>query len=334
MPASWPSAVDRSFLPTAGWERLQQRAKLLRELRRFFEDAGYLEVETPILSADSVVDRHLDPFATVYAPDPRRPAAGQVLYLQTSPELGMKRLQAAGGQALYQVTRAFRNGEFGPRHNPEFTLVEWYRVGDTMRDQFTVLSALCERLLQRPKAEPLTYRAAFEQFVGLDPFRATVAELQATAKVRGLQTPGDPATLDRDGWLDLLLVECIEPQLGRGRPTILHDYPPSQAALAVIRPDDPPVAERFELYVDGVELANGYHELLDAAELHQRAQEQNRLRADDGKPTLPTESRLIEAMRAGIPPCAGVALGFDRLAMLAVGATSLAEVLAFPFDRA
>jgi lysyl-tRNA synthetase class 2 len=180
----------------------------------------------------------------------------------------------------------------------------------------------------------ITYQAAFVEFAGLDPFVATNAELIATAREQKIDAPDSLAANDRDGWLDLLLVSLVEPRLGKSAPTILHSYPPSQAALAVTSGENPRVAERFELYVRGIELANGYHELLDPAVLRERNQQNNAARAADGKPRLPDESRLLAAMEHGLPACAGVALGFDRVVMLATGARTVAEVIAFPFERA
>jgi lysyl-tRNA synthetase class 2 len=324
---------NADYLPTATLEKLRLRADLLRRAREFLHERGFLEVETPLLSADVVVDRHLDPIPVTLADDPRWPTIGGSFWLQTSPEFGMKRLLAAGAEAIYQITRAFRNSETGPLHNPEFTMIEWYRAGDVMSDGMNLLSGFCESLLERGPAERLSYAEAFSRLVGLDPHLASDANLREAAKRHGIAAPtslGD----DRDGWLDLLLVECVQPHLGRARPTILFDYPASQAALARVRDGSPPVAERFELYVEGIELANGYHELLDADELRSRIAVANRQRVADGKPPLPTESRLLAAMQAGLPPCTGVALGFDRLVMIAAGARTVAEVMAFPIDRA
>jgi lysyl-tRNA synthetase class 2 len=313
---------------------LRLRAALLRQVREFFDARGFLEVETPILSADVVVDRHLDPMTTVLAPDARVPDRGRRLYLQTSPEFAMKRLLAAGGQAIFQITHAFRNGEAGRLHNPEFTMVEWYRVGDGLHAGMQLLSELAAALLGCRQAELLSYREAFARYVNIDPHTSSAADLAAVAQVKATSSLPALASNDRDGWLELLLVELVEPHLGQERPTILFDYPASQAALARIRADDPPVAERFELYVRGIELANGYHELLDADVLRQRNAQNNAGRAADGKPTLPEESRLLSAMVAGLPDCTGVALGFDRLVMLAAGAKSVGDVMAFPIDRA
>ncbi len=367
------------WLPTASWSNLRRRAELLRELREFFHRRGFLEVETPVLSADVVVDRHLDPFSTVLADDPRCPEVGRRLWLQTSPEFGMKRLLAGGPlrgcddsapPAIYQVSRVFRNGERGRLHNPEFTMVEWYRAHDDMAAGMTLLSDLAEAILRTGPAERISYQEAFLRWVGIDPLSAETAALAAAAEKAGVTVPAGLSLDDRDAWLELLFVELVQPSLGRsvgrishpsdkaadslreprqlaervahqqpGRienpsyySTIVYDYPASQAALANVR--EGAVAERFELFVAGVELANGYHELLDPSELRRRSRQANAQRAADGKPPLPDESRLLAAMEHGLPACTGVALGFDRLVMLALGAQTIAEVMAFPIDRA
>jgi lysyl-tRNA synthetase class 2 len=356
---------------------------LLRDLREFFHQRGFLEVETPVLSADVVVDRHLDPLCSVLPDDPRRPEVGRRLWLQTSPEFCMKRLLAAGGDsapsAIYQVSRVFRGGERGRLHNPEFTMVEWYRVGDDLAAGITLLSDLCDALLRCGPAEQMSYQDAFRRWVGIDPLTASGGELAGVAANRGVAAPAVLALDDRDAWLELLFGELVQPNLGsvvgrisnpsyslagplsepqqlterashggnvakpsaEGRQlaervahksAIVYDYPASQAALARTR--EGLVAERFELFVAGVELANGYHELLDPAELRRRSAAANAQRAADGKPCLPEESRLLAAMEHGLPACSGVALGFDRLVMLAVGAQSIDQVIAFPIDRA
>jgi lysyl-tRNA synthetase class 2 len=323
-----PTSDD--FLPTASWPALRLRDALLRRLRIFFHARDFIEVDTPLLSADVVVDRHLEPFGIDVA------AGGHTrrMWLQTSPEFAMKRLMAAGGEAIFQVTHAFRQEEQGPLHNPEFTMVEWYRRGDGLADGMRLLGELADTLLGRGEPEAITYRAAFERYAGIDPHVAGTQEMAMLADRRGIAAPESFSAADRDAWLDLLLVEFVQPQLGRGRPAIVYDYPASQAALARVRPEEPAVAERFELYVDGIELANGYHELLDARVLRERNRANNRLRAACGKPQLPEESRLLTAMEAGLPNCAGVAMGFDRVVMLAAGANGLPAVMPFPFDRA
>lgn len=326
-----PASDD--FRPAASWAVLRRRAMLLRQVRDFFEHRGFLEVETPLLSADTVVDRHLDPFWVEVGPSSPGEAP-QRRWLQTSPEFGMKRLLAAGGTAIYQVCHVFRRHERGPLHNPEFTLIEWYRTGDSMHAGMQLLDDLCQALLGRGPAERLTYAQAFRHAVGLDPLTADEDALRQAASRCGITAPSSLAPEDRDGWLDLLLAERVQPHLGRVRPAILYDYPPSQAALARVRPDPIPVAERFELYVDGIELANGYYELLSPEELRHRIRQNNLWRQRDGKEPLPEQSRLLRAMEAGLPPCTGCALGFDRLVMVAVGASTIDQVLAFPFERA
>jgi lysyl-tRNA synthetase class 2 len=286
------------------------------------------------LSADTVVDRHLDPFPVMVENESKAAGAGQTFWLQTSPEFAMKRLLAAGAGPIYQVTRSLRKGETGPLHNPEFTIVEWYRPGDDMTAGMQLLDDLCQTLLNRGPADRISYGRAFEKHMGLDPHRADCSQLAAKANELSISVPNSLRLDDRDGWLDLLLVEKVAPLLGADTPAILYDYPASQAALARVGPGPPSTAERFELYVSGIELANGYHELVDAEELRQRNARTNRQRIADGKSALPEQSRLLEAMEAGLPSCTGVALGFDRLVMLAVGASHLEEVIPFPFPRA
>ena len=324
-------AEQPDFCPTASWERLWLRDRLLRRLRTFFHERDFVEVETPLLSTEVVIDRHLEPLAVDLTGD----QAGNRAWLQTSPEAHMKRLMAAGGEAIFQVTRSFRDGEQGRLHNREFTIVEWYRRGDDMNQGMSLLSDLCDALLARGPAERLCYRDAFLRYVGIDPLTIKLSDLIKRTAALGIATPDDfDSGTDSDAWLDLLLVSRVEPHLGIDTPVILYDWPASQAALAQVCNEESPVAERFELYADGIELANGYHELTDAAELRRRGQEANCQREADGRHTLPEPAQLLVAMDAGLPPCTGVALGFDRLVMLAAGAASLAEVMAFPSERA
>lgn len=320
------------FAPTASWERLRQRAALLNRLRAFFDTRGFLEVETPLLSADTVVDRHLDPMPVL--PSEVANAALPRMWLQTSPEFSMKRMLAAGAEAIYQVTRAFRCDEQGRLHNPEFTIAEWYRVGDGLQAGMDLLAEVAGSMLDVDRVNKITYGEAFARHAGLDPHRADCAALREAAARHQITIPIGHQHGDRDDWLDLLLAGCVERHLGRAAPTIVYDYPAGQAMLSRVRQDDPPVAERFELYVDGVELANGYHELVDAAELRNRNARANTWRRSDGKSSLPESSRLLAAMDHGLPDCCGVALGFDRLVMAATGAKDIRDVIAFPFDRA
>lgn len=339
-PSSSPDQ-DRS-LPSAQIDVLKIRARLLQKMRAFFDRHGYLEVQTPTLSRDSVVDAYLEPFVThgpahsgrvceSSSPVPD-PGTGEAFYLQTSPEFAMKRLLVAGSGSIYQITPAYRKEEQGQWHNPEFTMVEWYWVGADYQQLMHQVADLVSALLQSPAPRFLSYREAFRQYARLDPWTLSDSALaQAAAEAGWLYTDSS-----RDELLNYLLACCVEPHLGVEQPDFLYDYPASQAALAQVRieSDDVKYAERFELYYRGLELCNGYHELTDAEELIRRAAEQNRIRVSQGYAPIADESQLVQAMRRGLPPCSGVALGFDRLVAIAAGAQSLAEVLPFAWDRA
>lgn len=320
------SSTFSDFFPSASLETMRARVVILKHVREFFEERGFLEVETPILSADTVVDRYLDPMSLT--------EGGKRFFLQTSPEFAMKRLLASWEIPIFQIGKVFRRDECGRLHNPEFTMLEFYRPGDDLERGMGLLDEFQQAILKRGPARKMTYSEAFETFLGLDPLRASVMEMAACAKREKMVIPEGfelSENANRDDWLDFLLGERIQAQLGNETPLILFDYPASQAALAVSRGE---VAERFELYVDGIELANGYHELCDPGELRRRNAETNELRRQDGKEALPEESRLLAAMDHGLPPCAGTAVGLDRLIMLALGAKSLEDVLAFPFPIA
>ncbi|MFO1433577.1 MAG: EF-P lysine aminoacylase EpmA [Candidatus Competibacteraceae bacterium] len=322
----------QDWRPTAGLEVLRLRAQLLAQVRGFFAERGVMEVDTPALSGAAVTDPHLHSFVTTVS------ATGPVLYLQTSPEFPMKRLLAAGCGCIYQIAKVFRNGESGRLHNSEFSLLEWYRLGfdvaRLMAEVAELVTALLPDRLSLQTPEHLSYGAAFERYLGLDPHTASVAELAACAATQALQAPPGMPPDDPNPWLDLLLSHCIEPRLGQGRLSFIYDYPAAQAALARVRPGQPPVAERFELYLNGIELANGFHELSDPVEQRRRFERDNRQRVACGLPPLPLDERLLAALESGLPDCAGVALGFDRLVMIAAGKTCLQEVSSFPFERA
>jgi lysyl-tRNA synthetase class 2 len=285
-------------------------------------------VETPLLSADLIVDRQIEPWQAQAAAQPGEAP----LWLQTSPEAHMKRLLAAGAGAIFQITRSFRGEEQGPLHNREFTILEWYRPDDDMQRGMALLSELCETLLNRGAAQAVSYRDAFEQHAGLDPHTASAADMQQAVRSLGLDLP--EIEDDRDAWLDFLLAIRVGPRLGRDVPNIVYDFPASQAALARIRSGEPPLAERFELYVDGIELANGYCEETSAEALVRRQRALHQQRSAAGKPPIVQAGRWLRAIERGLPSCAGVAMGFDRVVMLAAGARSLEEVIAFPADRA
>lgn len=319
--------------PTARLDVLAARARVLAAIRGFFAEAGVLEVETPALSFAGSTDPALASLSTTYT-GPAAPA-GATLWLQTSPEFAMKRLLAAGSGPIWQLCKVFRDGERGSRHNPEFSLLEWYRPGVSMHDLVDEVVALLQRVLGGDLCEErLTYAQAFERRVAVDPLGATIETLQAAALQAGIAGAECLRLADRDAWLDLLMTHCIEPGLGANGITVVHDYPASQAALARLRVDDPRVAERFEVYVRGVELANGFHELADAAEQRLRFAADNVRRRSAGLPEVPADQRLLAALEAGLPDCCGVALGVDRLVMLATGAKRIDEVVAFPLERA
>lgn len=320
-----------AWQPTAPLANLQARAKLLADIRRFFQQAGVLEVETPACSFHATTDPALESFRLDY----NGPGAeGRPLYLHTSPEFPMKRLLAAGCGAIYQICRVFRNGERGRLHNPEFSLLEWYRPGFDHHRLMEEVAALVNAVLPVPRpVEGFSYGEVFQHHLGLDPHHLTDDELRNVARAN-IEGAADLALEGRDAWLDLLLTHCIEPHLGRGHLCFIYDYPASQASLARVRLDDPPVAERFELYMEGMELANGFRELADAKEQRRRFENDLERRRCDGLAEMPLDEQLLTALEAGLPDCAGVALGLDRLLMQVVGARRIDEVLAFPLERA
>lgn len=316
---------SHDFRPSASLAALEKRAALLHKLREFFHERGFIEVETPLLASEIIPELHIEPIGT---------ESGQ--FLQSSPELHMKRLLAAGATSIFQVTRSFRAGERGQLHNPEFTIVEWYRTGDDLPSGIRLLEELTHTLLGTPTVKRTTYAEAFERTLGFSPYSTPSNELAAAAEKLGVAVPDGMTRQDRDEWLNLLLATRVEPKLGRDRPEILYHYPSSQASLAkvVTSTQGCEVAERFELYYRGIELANGFHELGDAVELRNRFEAVNAARVADGRRALPMPERLLAALQHGLPDCTGVALGFDRLVMLALHAQSIDEVVAFPHAKA
>lgn len=314
------------WLPSASFATLEVRAKMLRAAREYFTATRALEVETPTLSAAAVTDQHL---ASVAAQ-----VGGRAHYLHTSPEYAMKRLLAAGSGDLWQIARVYRDRESGRYHNPEFTLIEWYRIGrdhhQLMEDVERLLAAMLppDRMFER--SERLSYREAMQLYAGVDAFDDSVMLLIAALQSAGIDVPQGLAS-DRDAVLDLLMSAQVGPKLGRERLTFIYDYPASQAALARVRG---PVAARFEAYLDGIELANGFHELGDAREQRRRFEQDLATRKSRGLPLPLIDENFLAALEQGLPDCAGVALGFDRLVMCATGAQHIDEVLAFPIDRA
>lgn len=330
------SGTAGDWQPVATLEVLRLRARILERLRAFFSERAVLEVETPVLSSAATTDPALSSFLTQYT-GPLFPL-GHDFYCHTSPEFPMKRLLAAGSGSIFQICKVFRNGESGRVHNPEFTLLEWYRVGYDYHQLMDEALALVTEMLAEHRSlaasERMTYQEAFERHCGINPHTADNQTLTSAINRHGIQVDLNSLRNDPDSLLDLLLTHVIEANLGRGRITLLYDYPASQAALARIRPGDPPVAERFEIYFDGIELANGFNELTDADEQQQRIGFDLQRRKAAGLPAVPADARLLSALRTGLPECAGVALGVDRLVMLAAGVKNLRDVLAFPADCA
>jgi lysyl-tRNA synthetase class 2 len=315
--------------PSASREYLKSRAQQLAWVRGFFAERGVLEVETPVLGRHGVTDINLDGIAAAVN------AAGvSGGWLQTSPEYHMKRLLAAGSGCIYQIARVFRNGERGSRHNPEFSLLEWYRVGlDDTAMMAEVADLVCGWLgCDRP--DVLTYREAQQTLAGIDPMAITDHDLYQYCQ-QWLE-PEQLAGMGRDDCLDLVMSFKVERLLGQGRPVFITRYPASQAALARVVSDDDgyPVAHRFELYIDGLELCNGYWELTDPVEQRARFEQDNRRRKAAGKPEMAVDQSFLAALDAGLPECSGVALGLDRLLMLKTGAGRIEDVLAFPVERA
>jgi len=326
----------RAWRPTADRARLELRARLLAATREFFATRAVLEVDTPQLVNAPVSDVNL------HSAEVRWPGAtGPTLFLHTSPEYAMKRLLAAGLGDIYQICHVFRAAERSRLHNPEFTLVEWYRLGVSMEALMAEVAELVHRLLTIGRApapaldSPLriSYRDAFLSALQIDPLEAPTPALAATAIAAGLDT-GSAARSDRDELLDFLMAVRVGPTLGRGRLTFIHRYPASQAALAELDPADARLALRFELYLEGIELANGFSELGREAEQRRRFVADQERRRRQGLAVGPLDEALLAALAEGLPAASGVALGFDRLAMLAAGATHIDEVLAFPIERA
>lgn len=319
--------------PSASIENLQLRAKVLNQVRHFFAEREVLEVDTPVLARGGSTDPYLDSMQS-------RCDGGGVsevldLYLQTSPEFHMKRLLAAGSGPIWQLARSFRNGEYSERHNPEFAMLEWYRPGFDLPMLMEEVRQLLTEVLGDLSCEQVRYRELFQRYLQLDPFSSSLEALQLSAQQKtGIDAVA--SRMDRDTCCDLLLSHEIESHLGKEGLTFVFDYPASQAALAKVHLDEQgdKVASRFECYHQGIELANGYHELTDADEQDKRFKQDNVMRQALGKPEVTVDTHLVAALAAGMPECAGVALGFDRMLMLRAGAGKLADVISFAINRA
>ncbi|WP_407331982.1 elongation factor P--(R)-beta-lysine ligase [Enterovibrio sp. 27052020O] len=323
--------MTHQWRPTSDIETLKARARLMYSIRQFFAERDVMEVDTPAMSQATVTDIHLHTFNTEFVGPGF--AQGIPLYLMTSPEFHMKRLLAAGSGAIYQISKAFRNEEAGRHHNPEFTMLEWYRPGFDHHALMDEMDVLLQTTMGVGQAQRMTYQEAFMTVLGVCPLEGSMEQLKAAAAPLGLSDIAEPEQ-DRDTLLQLLFSVGIEPKIGQSEPAFVYHFPASQAALARVCEDDRRVAARFEVYFKGIELANGFYELDNADEQLARFERDNRKRESMGLKTQPIDHHLIEAIRYGLPDCAGVALGVDRLIMLALGKSHIDQVVAFPVERA
>jgi lysyl-tRNA synthetase class 2 len=313
--------------PTYDIDTLKQRAEILAKIRDFFARHNVLEVDTQLLSRSTITDTQLSALSLQYY--------GETFYLQTSPEYAMKRLLAAGAPDIYQLGKVFRADESGRIHNPEFTMLEWYRHG---LDHFQLMQEtedLLHLVLNTKPAQKITYKEIFQQHFAVDPHLANTENWQAIAKDKNINVSEGMQDADSDTWQQLLFTHVIEPSLGFDAPVFVYDFPASQCALAKTRKEENySVAERFEVYVHGIELANGYHELTDCQEQQMRFEQDNAWRLAQGLPEKPIDLMLMQAMKQGLPECSGIALGVDRLIMLALDKKQVAEVLPFSWSVA
>ncbi len=323
-----------SWQASMSWQNAQKRAQILQQIRQFFADRHVVEVETPALSVGTVTDVHLDALECRY--NFLHQSAEQdadILYLQTSPEFHMKRLLASGYGCIYQIAKAFRHEASGRFHNPEFTMLEWYRLGFDHFALMDEVAALLMCILGCEKAEQYTYQQLFLTELAIDPLTTTKEELIAVIK-RHDKMSDWLAQEDIDTLLQFIFSELIEDKIGQQQPCFVYNFPASQASLAKICPDDARVAQRFECYFKGIELANGFHELTDATQQISRFNQDNKLRDIIGKPQKNIDQHFINALSAGLPECSGVALGIDRLVMLALDIREIKDTISFTIENA
>jgi lysyl-tRNA synthetase class 2 len=327
-----PPQASRDDRPNL--ELIRERAELLRELRQFFDQRGFLEVQSPCLARHCILDAFIDPIEVETGQLSLAVDLPPRFYLQTSPELSMKRMLAAGAPSIYSLGPVFRSGERGDHHNPEFTMLEWYQVDADLDAGIELLGRLAADTLRQDSFDVVGYRQLFTETFGFDPIDVDIGSLQSEVRDVDL-TLVDAIGEDRDALLDVLLTERIQPTLGIDRPVIVKDYPLSQAALAKPAENDPQCAARFELFASGMELANGYDELRDASVLAMRLQQTEKRRIAMGRPRIERSTRAMEQAISGeLPPCTGVALGVDRLLMVRCGADQISQVIPFPIEIA
>lgn len=325
------------WVPQADWDTGKARMAMYRAVRDFFQIRAVQEVETPILSSAAATDLHLSSFV-VSPPAADLSITHRQWFLQTSPEYPMKRLLAAGSGAIFQICKVFRCNEQGRHHNPEFSMLEWYRPGFSYWQLMQEVESLVQEIFQPFRtlapARSISYRDLFEQWVNLDITEVDIDGLHQRALDLDLPIPDQPENMGRDGWLDLILSLFIQPKLSNEDMLFVYDYPASQSALAHVRQDDWPVAERFELFLSGIEVANGYQELTDAEEQKSRFHQDLQARRRANLMAVPEDEHLIGALNHGLPHCSGVALGLDRCLMLMLGFEQIQQVISFPIDRA
>ena len=317
------------------WAEAKERACILTNIRTFFSERDVIEVETPLLSHGTVTDVHLETFTTEfnYSQDSHC-SESESLYLQTSPEFAMKRLLASGFGSCYQICKAFRHEYSGRNHNPEFTLLEWYRIGFTHYDLMDEVTDLLQAVLSCKEPDKLTYQTVFLKYLNIDPLETNLSAMKRALETSNVQGAWIEQEQDIDILLQVAFTECIEPVIGNNSPCFIYDFPKSQASLSQISKNDPRVAERFECYYQGVELANGFNELTDAKEQMQRFSEDNAKRQLLNKTVKPIDQNFISALTDGIPQCSGVALGIDRLLMLALKKESIHSTMTFSIENA
>lgn len=329
--------AQKRWQASASHEILLERALMLRNVRAFFDNRGVIEVETPLLSHYSTTDPHLDSLRSRFRDQP--------CYLNTSPEYAMKRLLADWKKPIYQICKAFRDDELGPNHNPEFTMLEWYRPDydsvKLMAELAELVTNLCRLskfyLMDKVQFKSLSYQQVFEDFVGINPHQTTSSECYQLAKSNNVEIPlGLGVDDELNDWLDWFFMQLVLPAFKKNAFTFLYDYPASQCALAKIAKNKQRilVAKRFELFFGEIELANGFFELTDAAEQLKRFQHENKLRKQTGKAQGKIDENFIAALSSGLPECSGVAMGLDRFLMVLTNTSSIDQVLSFSWDHA
>ena len=326
--------MTADWQPVADMRQLRRRAQLLSDIRRFFAECGVLEVETPLLCGATGTDPNLDFFSSQFHHFPQ----DRTLFLQTSPEFAMKRMLAAGSGSIYQVCKAFRNGEVGRYHNPEFTILEWYRVGFDLKQMMDEVASLLLHLLKSVEpnlsVERVTYQQLFIRFTGLDPLNFNREAYRRFADSQGYGEADNLCGEDHALWLDFLFSHCVQNNMSNDAICLVYGYPAIHSSLARVHPKDSRVAERFEVFTKGIELGNGFFELSDADEQEMRFDREIKYRGAHGLVEVAKDQLFLDALKAGLPDCSGVAIGLDRLLMIVSGCKSIEQVLAFPIANA